>query len=181
MIQLADGLPISNPTQKWCGPVDRVEVELVQGARYRRWVTSFLLCGKQMYFVSDVDVSLFARNRPNIFDDGDNLIVIGQKPAFPSFVPRDRPKDGYYEVKAGRVTTTGRMFGSNGVAFIFFGSLASAVGVGLLIGTISAGSVAIRTHLYLSFQAALLLLGGSITVRMGLAARAYWKAVKSTT
>ena len=181
MIQLADGLPISNPTQKWCGRVDRVEVELVRGARSRRWVTSFLLCGKQMYFVSNVDVSLFARNRPSFFKDGDELIVVGQNPGFPFFAPRDRPKDGYYEVKAGRVISTGSMFGTNGVKFILFGSLASALGAGLLIGIISAGSVAIWSHLYLSFQAALLLAGGSITIRMGLAARAIWKAVKSTT
>lgn len=172
-------MTIPNIAQISRGRAEHVQFELVQGLRYRRWVTVFEIDSRKMYFVNNVDVSLFAKNYPDPFKTGDELIVLGQENTFSLYTPRERPKDGYYEIKVGRVISTGAMFGSKGFAFIFLGSLASAISAGLLIGLLSAGNVAIWTHFNVLFQAVILFFGGIISARRGFVARANWQAVKS--
>jgi hypothetical protein len=170
---------MSKLTQISRGRAEQVEVQLVQAGHRRRWVTVFCLCGRQMFFVNNVDVNLSARNQPNIFRDGDEVIVLGQEPHFPFVVPRERPSDGYYKVQFGSVTRTGKMFGSNGVSATLLGVLALAVAFGLLAGAISYGRAIILTNFHLLPFISLLLFGGCSLVK-GLHDRANWNAISSS-
>ena len=60
-----------NIAQMSRGGAEHIQVELVQGLRYRRWVTVFEIDSRKMYFVNNVDVSLSAKNYSDHFKTGD--------------------------------------------------------------------------------------------------------------
>jgi len=135
-----------------------------------------------MFFVSNVDVSLFAKNQPDICKDGDQIVVAGSRKSYSFFSPSNLPDSELFEARAVHNLTTGQTVGDNGDLKTYLGGFLIAISFGLAFGLlsylISGGPFKTPANLRLIYSIMGAAFIGACLLIKGIPARASWKALQ---